>query len=143
MSADEWTWPEEQVTQVADRLWLGGSWAEASAGQAFDVCVTVCHPHEAVHPPGCPEVSMPLDDPGSVDVDRLAAVADVVEKHLAAGDRVLVRCRVGLNRSALAVAVVLHRATGQPGAFILDRLRSARGPDVLCNEDFAAHVRAL
>lgn len=130
------------ATQVGDRLWLGGSWLPAPDAVPWHAAVTVCHPREALYPPGVREVSRPLDDPGDVDEARLLVAVEEVERHLADGPT-LVRCRVGLNRSALVAACVLRRATGEPGPVILDHLRDLRGPDVLCNPAFAAYVKTL
>jgi protein-tyrosine phosphatase len=55
--------------------------------------------------------------------------------------RVLVHCRMGLNRSALVIATALTYL-GMNGAQALEHLRQVR-PGALFNETFAEHVLAL
>lgn len=69
------------------------------------------------------------------DVDRVLRAATWAHDRWKAGDRVLVRCQAGLNRSGLVTALVLMREGFSPvEAIALIRLR--RSPWALCNDDF-------
>jgi protein-tyrosine phosphatase len=78
-------------------------------------------------------------DQGMEQVDSIAALINSCRKT----GPTLVHCQAGLNRSSLVVA----RALFLDGAFdtgdeIVDYLRSARSPAVLCNPAFEAEVRS-
>jgi protein-tyrosine phosphatase len=73
---------------------------------------------------------------------RVDDLADRVAAAVADGDRVLVRCSGGLNRSGLVTAAALVRLGSEPdGAIAL--VRRARGPWALTNPVFVAHLRTL
>ena len=73
----------------------------------------------------------------TVDLERIVAAAVWAHARWAAGDRVLVRCQAGLNRSGLVTALVLMLAGWEP-ADAVRQLRVARSPHALCNAAFVA-----
>ena len=73
----------------------------------------------------------------AADLDRIVAVAVWAHARWATGDRVLVRCQAGLNRSGLVTALVLMLAGWEP-ADAIAQLRAARSPHALCNPAFVA-----
>ena len=73
----------------------------------------------------------------AADLDRIVAAAVWAHARWAAGDRVLVRCQAGLNRSGLVTALVLMLAGWEP-ADAIAQLRAARSPHALCNPAFVA-----
>ena len=74
-------------------------------------------------------------DMESVDVTRVVRLAAYVHERWTSGERVLIRCQAGLNRSALVAALVLMIDGHEPAAAI-DRLREQRSVFVLCNRAF-------
>ncbi len=81
------------------------------------------------------------DEEGLPNLAQLEALGRLVADLVAAGHRVLVHCRLGLNRSALVVATALTYM-GLSGREALADLRRRR-PGSLFNEVFATHVAAL
>ena len=71
----------------------------------------------------------------AVDMDRVVGAAVWAHARWAAGDRVLVRCQAGLNRSGLVTALVLMLAGWEPAAAVR-QIRAARSPHALYNPAF-------
>ena len=63
----------------------------------------------------------------------------LLEPTWKAGDRVLVRCQAGVNRSGLVTALILLLDGWQPDK-IVEHLRARRSSRVLSNDDFRAVV---
>jgi protein-tyrosine phosphatase len=80
-------------------------------------------------------VYLPIQDGELPDLDRLHAVARLAAELVRRGDRVLAHCGIGLNRSALMVALIL-RYLGVSGEQAVARLRERR-PGALYNDVFA------
>jgi hypothetical protein len=79
-----------------------------------------------------PRAYLPLwDDPaGPVTEDVLARVKRAsknVAGRVRAGEKCLITCFGGFNRSALVAAFTIHELTGKPGAEIVEQIREARG----------------
>jgi protein-tyrosine phosphatase len=98
--------------------------------------------------PGIPEapnailyVYHPILDEDLPDLTKIEALARLVAGLVAEGHRVLVHCRMGLNRSVLVIATALTYL-GMTGEQAVALLRDRR-PGALFNESFAAHVLAL
>jgi protein-tyrosine phosphatase len=72
-----------------------------------------------------------------IDLDRLRQAVNFGYDRWKQGDRVLVRCQAGLNRSGLVLALILIRDGLEP-AEAINRIRDNRGPDALFNENFHA-----
>jgi protein-tyrosine phosphatase len=72
-----------------------------------------------------------------IDLDRLRQAVEFGYDRWKQGDRVLVRCQAGLNRSGLVLALILIRDGLEP-AEAINRIRESRGPDALFNENFHA-----
>jgi protein-tyrosine phosphatase len=70
-----------------------------------------------------------------IDLDRLRQAVDFGYDRWKQGDRVLVRCQAGLNRSGLVLALILIKDGLKPAAAIA-RIRDNRGDDALFNRDF-------
>jgi protein-tyrosine phosphatase len=70
-----------------------------------------------------------------IDLNRLRQAVEFGYQRWKAGDRVLVRCQAGLNRSGLVLALILIKDGLSPQEAI-NRIRENRGPDALFNENF-------
>jgi protein-tyrosine phosphatase len=78
-----------------------------------------------------------VPDASISDID-LARLRDAVEFGYArwkSGDRVLIRCQAGLNRSGLVMALILIKDGFSPESAI-NMIRESRGEDALFNNDF-------
>ena len=76
-----------------------------------------------------------------VDFDRLGEVVKFAHRHWKNGDRVLVRCQAGLNRSGLVTALTLmyEGATAKEAIMCIRRNRSA---DALFNQNYVRWLTA-
>jgi hypothetical protein len=83
-------------------------------------------------------IYLPIHDGQMPDLDRLHAVAKLGAELVRRGDRVLAHCGVGLNRSALMVALILMYL-GMGGPEAVQRCRQRR-PGALYNEVFAQYL---
>ena len=70
-----------------------------------------------------------------IDLSRLRQAVEFGYERWKAGDRVLVRCQAGLNRSGLVMALILIK-DGLTPLEAITRIRENRGPDALFNENF-------
>jgi protein-tyrosine phosphatase len=98
--------------------------------------------------PGVPEapnsilyVYFPILDENLPDLKKLDALGRLVADLVAQEHRVLVHCRMGLNRSALVIATALTYL-GMTGEQAVSHLREIR-PGALFNDAFAEHVLTL
>jgi len=86
-------------------------------------------------------VYFPIFDEELPDLNKLHAVARLGARLVAQGDRVLVHCGMGLNRSALIAGLILTYQ-GMRGEDAVQLLRSKR-PGALYNENFANYLAGL
>lgn len=82
------------------------------------------------------------DDIRDLPIERVIAVARKAHDAWAAGDRVLIRCQAGLNRSGIITALVLMLA-GYDATDAIDLMRAKRAPGVLCNLAFERWLKGL
>lgn len=73
---------------------------------------------------------------------RAQAAADVVAEAMLRGERVLVTCMAGRNRSGLIAALALRRARNLSGAEAMELVRAAR-PNALTNPTFSRYLLTL
>lgn len=79
---------------------------------------------------GIPDASINL-----VDLDRLRNAVEFAYLRWKSGDRILIRCQAGLNRSGLVTALVLIKDGHRPQDAI-DLIRMNRHPEALFNQSF-------
>jgi protein-tyrosine phosphatase len=79
---------------------------------------------------GVPDASI-----SDIDLNRLRQAVEFGYDRWKAGDRVLVRCQAGLNRSGLVLALILIKDGLTPQEAI-NCIRENRGSDALFNADF-------
>jgi len=83
----------------------------------------------------------PILDDDLPDLAKIEALGRLVANLVSQDHRVLVHCRMGLNRSVLVIATALTYL-GMTGEAALGHVQSLR-PGALYNEAFAEHVRRL
>jgi hypothetical protein len=77
-----------------------------------------------------------LDPEHHTAIDELARIA---YEAVLEGQKVLVRCQAGLNRSSLIVALALMHM-GSSAQAAIEHLRGVRSPYVLCNQSFVDYL---
>lgn len=152
---DENLWDE-----IRPGLWLGGTpddeWVSQPLStdgwvvrdeRPFDSVVTL-FAHAQPFGWGVEELRYGFAD-GRVELVDMPAVircAEWAHGQWKAGQRVLVRCQAGLNRSGLVMAMVLILDGWEPGEAVA-LMRDRRSQFVLCNEEFddwiAVHGQSL
>jgi protein-tyrosine phosphatase len=83
-------------------------------------------------------IYFPFADEDLPELKRLHAVARLGAELVQGGERVLVHCQMGLNRSALVAGLILVH-TGMAGAAAVARLQERR-PGALFNERFCEYL---
>ena len=71
-----------------------------------------------------------------IDLARLREAVEFGYKRWKAGDRVLVRCQAGLNRSGLVTALILMKA-GHDAQSAITKIRKERAEVALFNREYA------
>jgi protein-tyrosine phosphatase len=108
----------------------------------FDVVVLCAKEHQHVHLPDVEVIQCPLDDgppPSADEIRRACSTAKRVARRLALGQRVLVTCHMGWNRSGLVTALTL-REMGLTPRQAIGVVRVARGPKALGNRHFVTLI---
>lgn len=90
----------------------------------------------------CPLVDISTKPVPPADLEMILKIADRVARHVSKGEKVLVTCYAGINRSGLVVAHALHRLTGWGGNKVVDYIRSKR-PIALTNHLFVQMISSL
>jgi protein-tyrosine phosphatase len=75
-----------------------------------------------------------------IDLDRLKQAVEFGYNRWMAGDRVLVRCQAGLNRSGLVTALILM-STGLDAETAIEQIRKNRAEIALFNEDYVRWLK--
>ena len=83
----------------------------------------------------------PFEDDAVPDPSLVGPLTAFLATLYRGGHRVLVHCRMGLNRSPLVAGVVLHHL-GWTGRDAVDRLRERR-PGALFNEHYSGYLERL
>lgn len=115
----------------------------ADAGfQVLVLCAREYQPAGTVFP-GLTVIHAPNDDHCFVTKEdlRLAVnAASRVAEHLKAGQKILITCLAGINRSGLVAALTIHKALGYSGRSCIDLVRAKRrladGDDVALTNTF-------
>jgi predicted protein tyrosine phosphatase len=129
-----------------ETLFLSGEIEDWGALRALAIDTVV--DMEGTIDPGVPDapdailyIYHPILDEELPDLARIEALGVLVADLVRYKRRVLIHCRMGLNRSALVAATALTYL-GMTGEQALAHLRERR-PGSLFNETFAAYVQAL
>lgn len=146
--------PKDLCSEIVPGLWMGGTddedWVEIGKdlsnfdhGIEFQAVVTLfswAHPM----PWGIEELRWGFADGHMdlVDKERLFRVADWGYERWQAGDKTLIRCQAGLNRSGLLTALILMKADYSIDEAIL-AIRSKRSSIALFNNHFVDYLISL
>lgn len=128
-------------TQMEGDLWTGGTPAmKPSLAKFFDkvLCLYPWEPYTVAET--TEKIDVELYDDITQTFEQIDELADLVNKWLDEGNRVLVHCQAGLNRSSLVAAVAIMKRTGKPGYQVLSEMRKKRCSEVLCNGAFQQYV---
>lgn len=90
----------------------------------------------------CPLVDISTKPVPPADLEMILKTAHRVARHVSEGEKVLVTCYAGINRSGLVVAHALHHLTGWGGDKIVDHIKSKR-PISLTNRLFVQIIKSL
>jgi protein tyrosine/serine phosphatase len=82
-----------------------------------------------------------MDGDQPVDRAKLQETVDWAHRRWDAGNRVLIRCQAGLNRSSLVTALVLVKAGWTPDDAI-KQIRFTRSPQALFNKAFVKLIKS-
>jgi len=126
---------------VEDTLWIGGHKAPQKLPFKPDLwvhCAMEIRPNKSY---AKKVIWLKLDDDDwdwRSHPNEVEDILDVVKKSFDAihdGQRVVITCHMGLNRSGLVTGLLMCAMGFTPGE-VLGHLRALRHPDVLCNADF-------
>lgn len=141
-------WSVSTANRIAGNLWMGGFPPPTfDLSPHFD-CVALCareyQPQDCF---GVPNVVRALIDDSGKSMTREEAAQAVraagrVVRALREGQRVLVTCMAGRNRSGLVVALSLCRGAGWDPDRAIGAIREARSADAFRNRDFESFLRA-
>lgn len=141
--------------EIVPLLWQGskppaGPQVAAAGFQVLVLCAREFQP-APMYFSGVPTIiHAPNDDHHFVtrqDIQLAVNTASRVAEHLQRGEKILVTCLAGINRSGLVVALTLHKAFGYSGQSCIDLVRRRRiladGDDALTNTYFVEALLKL
>jgi Dual specificity phosphatase, catalytic domain len=122
-----------EPSEITSRIFLGTRRHAGKLDVSFNACLSVGNRAPCDPVAGVDYLHIPLADNGPVTHDDFTACMEFVLDYLARGERVLVCCDAGRNRSAAIVTAVLVIADEFPSwAAAFDHVKSRR-PCVRCN----------
>lgn len=130
---------ELDATCVYKRLWIGAAPPVDCDLPTFDVLVLCAQEFQPAQLGfGRRLIRVPMPDARLTDPELRRALqgGQLVGRELAAGRRVLVTCRAGLNRSALVAALALGVMTRAKASEVIEVIRARRGAQALGNPHF-------
>lgn len=123
-------------------LWQGGCIGRIKLPEDFDFVLSLYPWEKYALGEATDRLEVTMYDSLDQATEQADELADLVVGKLNAGDKVLVHCQAGLNRSGLITALVLIKLGYEPEEAI-DLLRTQRTTEVLCNASFEAYIRSL
>lgn len=141
-------WPEYAPHEIMPRLWQGGTEDDGVIGYPapdnhyrmgahdFDVVVTLYADAQPA-PWGVEEMRFGFPDSNLSEfaIAKAVRLARAAHARWASGERVLIRCQAGVNRSGLVMALVLM-LEGYTAEAAIAVIRRQRSPFVLSNRHF-------
>lgn len=145
-------WPAYAPDEILPGLFQGGTEDDHTVGdprpvdhyrgeRRFDLVVTLYADAQPA-PWGVEEMRFGFPDSDLTEsaIRRVMRMARLAHERWVAGDRVLVRCQAGVNRSGLVTALILMH-DGMPAEEAIALIRQRRSPVVLANADFEWFLR--
>jgi protein-tyrosine phosphatase len=131
------------ASAIAPRLWIGGAPPfdrDLPQVDLLVLCAAELQPERLAFHGTVLRCPIPDDalDPAELKLVMQTSVA--VGKTVVQGKRALVTCQMGLNRSALVVALALHQLTTMSGEQIVSHIRKHRSEKALCNPWFVKKI---
>jgi hypothetical protein len=156
-AVDNVPYPDHPWDQVAEGLWVGGHGCQPANGipgtvgevwvrDEFDLVISLHRmqgddakrygpsPHVATADHKMMDSDLDPDHHTAIDT-----LAELAVDHLRRGDRVLVRCMGGINRSSLVAALAMVKM-GWPPEAAINRIREVRSPWCLFNQSFVDYI---
>jgi len=137
------------VSRVASKLYIGSAPPVGpELSQAGFDTVLLCAKEYQPRSRDLPQVLVVhcgIDDslhPTMAEVDTALEASRIAADRVMRGDRVLISCWLGKNRSGLVMALTLVRVYGLSGREAIEAVRAAR-PGALFNPAFVALVEEL
>lgn len=134
------------AVEIMPGLWLGSFPTSGDLAQlGFSVLAVVAKEHATpelyARFPGVRVLMVPLEDRtlDETTIRQAISIARAVHGLWKAGHRILVACHMGINRSALVMAMVLHLARRISGAEAVQAIRRAR-PGTFSNPSFLEYL---
>jgi hypothetical protein len=127
---------KDTTAPIAPGLWIGVAYAPLPASTS--VVVTLDDLVTPIEQPGVSEARHPFPDSRWHAIDHVVVRAAIDAADTPTG-HVFIRCRHGINRSALIAALLLH-ARGWSAGDAIDTIRRAQ-PEALTNPDFRDLIR--
>jgi protein-tyrosine phosphatase len=126
--------------RTGGELWQGGCIMSIKLPEDFNFVLSL-YPWEKYHlGPDTERLEVTMYDSLDQATEQADELADLVVGKLLDGQKVLVHCQAGLNRSGLITALALIKLGSTPSEAI-DLLREQRTTEVLCNSAFEEFVR--
>ena len=135
----------ELWSPIREGLWMGGTFEVFTDGSrnapdiSFDTFDTVITLFSDAPPVGAgvKEFRLGFEDQETLDVDLTALflLVQLAHNEWASGNRVLIRCEGGWNRSGLVTALVLMKS-GELPENAIEEIRARRSRLVLSNKTF-------
>lgn len=131
------------ASNISKRLWIGGQPPFDRDLPDFDVlvlCAQELQPTKLSFQRKVVRVPLPDAELAVHELRRALAGGRQVAEALARGQRVLVTCAAGLNRSALVASLGLGLITRMKAPEIIELVRARRSPDALGNRHFVGYL---
>lgn len=139
--------------QIVPGLYVGAFPAPDTLDSRFNVlvfCADEHQPDKAGYPRQREIIRVRLSDSELTPTDASSAIdaAKLAAHRVRAGQKVLVTCAMGVNRSAFVAAIALRILTGKPGWWAVEQVRARRRPrvsdlKVLSNSSFDRYLRSM
>lgn len=125
------------ISEVLPNLWQGGCKMGVKLPADFDYVVSLYPWEKYALGPKTSRTEITAYD--SAEVPDVSEAVDLVYDAWKRGEKVLIHCQAGLNRSGFTAAQVLMK-DGYSAKDAIQLLRDNRSPVVLCNQAFENHL---